>query len=45
MHPISFWPTEADLLKMLGDAGYKSISVLGKDPQNTRPHITILAES
>jgi hypothetical protein len=30
---------------MISSAGYKTVSVLGKDLQNTRPHITILAES
>jgi 2-polyprenyl-3-methyl-5-hydroxy-6-metoxy-1,4-benzoquinol methylase len=43
--PVSFWPAEADLLLMLKVAGYKTISVLGKDVQNQWPHITVLAEA
>jgi tetratricopeptide (TPR) repeat protein len=40
----SLWPGEGELLRMIADAGYKSVSVFGKDLQNRRPHITILAE-
>jgi tetratricopeptide (TPR) repeat protein len=45
MSQISVWLGEPDLLRMLGAAGYKNVSVLGKDLQNGRPHITILAEA
>jgi tetratricopeptide (TPR) repeat protein len=44
MSPLSFWATDAQLLEMLADAGYATVSVLGKDIQNDKPHITILAE-
>jgi tetratricopeptide (TPR) repeat protein len=44
MSKTSLWPSEKDLLRMIEDAGYKSIAVLGKDLQNGRPHITIFAE-
>lgn len=40
----SFWPYEEDLLKMLEDAGFKTVHVLGKDYQNHMPHITLLAQ-
>jgi len=42
---LSFWPSEGDLVRMISDAGYKNISVLGKDLLNKNPHITILGES
>jgi SAM-dependent methyltransferase len=45
MSPSSFWLYEADLLTMLRNCGYNTISVLGKDLQNSTPHITILARS
>jgi 2-polyprenyl-3-methyl-5-hydroxy-6-metoxy-1,4-benzoquinol methylase len=45
MSPTSLWVYEDDLLRMLRDCGYSSISVLGKDLQNGFPHITILAHS
>lgn len=41
----SLIPFEPDLLRMLGDAGYSRVSVLGKDVQNGSPHITVLAEA
>jgi hypothetical protein len=44
MSPSSFWPYEPDLIAMVRDAGYSKISVLGRDLQNTSPHITILAQ-
>jgi hypothetical protein len=44
MSPVSLWPYESDLIAMIHDAGYQRISVLGKDLQNGRAHITILAE-
>jgi hypothetical protein len=43
--PWSFWPDEAGLLELLKDAGYRSVSVLGKDIHQGRPLITVLAES
>jgi hypothetical protein len=45
MSELSYWPTESDLVQMLNNAGYTKVSVLGKEIQNIRPHITILAES
>jgi len=42
---FSFWATEQDLIRMMADAGYSKISVLGKDLQNNFPHITILARA
>ncbi len=31
MSKASFWPYEADLIRMLNDAGFPKVSVLGKD--------------
>lgn len=42
---FSFWPTEADLIAMLRDAGYTRVDVLGRDVLNRMPHITLLAEA
>jgi len=36
---------QPDLIRMLHDAGYGRVSVLGKDIQNHNPHITLLAEA
>ena len=36
---------EDDLLRLIHDAGYSTVSVLGKDLQNNAPHITVLAEA
>lgn len=44
MSSKSFWPYEADLIRMIKDVGYKNVHVLGRDLQNGTPHITILAE-
>ncbi|MBF0232559.1 MAG: methyltransferase domain-containing protein [Desulfamplus sp.] len=44
MSPHSFWPYEVDLIRMLEQAGYQQIQVLGKDYLNNFPHITILAK-
>jgi hypothetical protein len=36
---------EDDLLRLIHDAGYSTVSVLGKDTQNNAPHMTVLAEA
>jgi Methyltransferase domain len=45
MSPSSIWLYQDDLLRLLQDVGYSRISVLGKDIQNHRDHITLLAEA
>ena len=44
MSPTSLWPYEGDLIKMIKDAGYSRVSVLGRDLLNNTPHITVLAD-
>jgi hypothetical protein len=45
MSPTSVWLYEDDLLRLVQDVGYSRIWVLGKDIQNRRDHVTILAEA
>jgi hypothetical protein len=45
MSPVSIHLYEDDLLRLIHDAGYSTVSVLGKDLQNNAPHITVLAEA
>ena len=45
MSPVSTVLYEQDLLRLIRDAGYSRISVLGRDWQNKVHHITLLAEA
>lgn len=45
MSAVSLHLYEDDLLRLIHDAGYSTVSVLGKDLQNNAPHITVLAEA
>lgn len=42
--PQAVWLPESELVRMLSDAGYSQVEVLGHDIQSTRPHTAILAE-
>jgi hypothetical protein len=41
----SIWPYEEDLIRMIEDAGYPDIHLLGRDLHNQIPHVTILADA
>jgi hypothetical protein len=41
----SLWLYEEDLIRMIQDAGYGKIHLLGRDLQNGHPHVTILADA
>jgi hypothetical protein len=42
---FSFWPTQADLIAMVHDAGYSRVEVVGRDVLNRMPHVTLIAEA
>jgi SAM-dependent methyltransferase len=42
---FSLWPYEEDLIRMLEDAGYNEIHLLGRDLHNQKPHLTLLADA
>lgn len=43
--PYSVWPYEEDLIRLVRDAGYSRVDVLGKDLQAGAPHMTMLARA
>ena len=45
MSTASVYLCEDDLIRLIHEAGYATVSVLGKDLQNNFPHITLLAEA
>ena len=45
MGPSSIWLGEEQLVRLLHEAGYTRVEVLGRDLAFGHPHVTILASS